>query len=86
MCRTSAAGCRGAPLAGIRVPVSRVEVQRHRPYFGGPAPRNLDRFVVENQGGNLIIRTGTIIQTPRAPVLTVQYPQGPSCISAVAEA
>ena len=47
----------------------------------GPAPRNLDRFVVENQGGNLTIRTGTIIQTPRAPELSVQYPQGPSCIS-----
>lgn len=50
-------------------------------YFAGPAPRNLDRFVVEiRDGDQFVIRTGTIIQTPRAPTLTVQYPQGPSCI------
>lgn len=55
-------------------------------YFDGPAPRNLDRFVVEDRGGRFVIRTGTIIETPRAPELTVNYPQGPSCIGAVAEA
>ena len=50
-------------------------------YFAGPAPRNLDRFVVEIRGGDrFIIRTGQIIETPRAPTLTVNYPQGPSCI------
>lgn len=50
-------------------------------YFAGPAPRNLDRFVVEIRNGDqFVIRTGTIIETPRAPTLTVQYPQGPSCI------
>jgi len=50
-------------------------------YFAGPAPRNLDRFVVEiRDGDRFIIRTGSIIQTPRAPVRSVQYPQGPSCI------
>ncbi len=36
-------------------------------YFGGPAPRNLDRFVVELVDDRFIIKTGTIIQTPRAP-------------------
>ena len=36
-------------------------------YNAGPAPRNLDRFTVEvNDGGELIIKTGTVIQTPRA--------------------
>ena len=55
-------------------------------YFAGPAPRNLDRFVIEVRGANLWIRTGSIIQTPRAPERIVEYPQGPSCIGAVAEA
>ncbi len=51
-------------------------------YFAGPAPRNLDRFVVEEREGRFVIKTGTIIQTPRAPVLYAEYPQGPSCIGA----
>lgn len=49
-------------------------------YFAGPAPRNLDRFVVEVRGDRLIVRTGSIIETPRAPAGSVAYPQGPSCI------
>lgn len=53
-------------------------------YFGGPAPRNLDRFQVEIVDDRLIIDTGSIIQTPRAPTRIVNYPQGPSCIGAVA--
>lgn len=53
-------------------------------YFGGPAPRNLDRFQVELNGDRFIIKTGSIIQTPRAHTLSVDYPQGPSCIAVVA--
>ena len=53
-------------------------------YFGGPAPRNLDRFVVEIVDTQFIIHTGDIIQTPRAPIRSVAYPQGPSCIGAIA--
>ncbi len=53
-------------------------------YFDGPAPRNLDRFAVEVVGGRFIIKTGTIIETPRAPGLSVNYPQGPNCISVAA--
>ena len=50
-------------------------------YFAGPAPRNLDRFVVQvNGSGELLIRTGVIIETPRAPHPSVEYPRGPSCI------
>jgi len=50
-------------------------------YFAGPAPRNLDRFVVEIQNDDrFIIRTGEIIETPRAARTSVAYPQGPSCI------
>ena len=37
-------------------------------YFAGPAPRNLDRFNVANVNGRLVIDTGTIIESPRAPV------------------
>jgi cytochrome b6-f complex iron-sulfur subunit len=50
-------------------------------YFAGPAPRNLDRFVVEVVDDRFIIKTGTIIETPRAPRRSVAYPQGPSCIA-----
>mgnify|MGYP002700329396 FL=1 len=51
-------------------------------YYAGPAPRNLDRFVVNvSSAGKLIIDTGTIIESPRAPGLSVKYPQGLSCIS-----
>ncbi|MGH8927520.1 MAG: ubiquinol-cytochrome c reductase iron-sulfur subunit [Acidimicrobiia bacterium] len=53
-------------------------------YFTGPAPRNLDRFQVEVVDNQFIIHTGEIVQTPRAPVRSVQYPQGPSCIGAIA--
>ena len=50
-------------------------------YFTGPAPRSLDRFVVElNDADELIIKTGQIVQTPRLDRLNVPYPQGPSCI------
>ncbi|MCY3579817.1 MAG: Rieske 2Fe-2S domain-containing protein [bacterium] len=50
-------------------------------YEAGPAPRNLDRFAVEDQNGRFIVKTGTIIQSARAIAKTVQYPQGPSCIA-----
>ena len=50
-------------------------------YFAGPAPRNLDRFVVEVRNGDrFIVRTGSIIETPRVVTQSVAYPQGPSCI------
>ena len=50
-------------------------------YFAGPAPRNLDRFAVHvSDSGRLVIRTGTIVETPRAIAQSVSYPQGPSCI------
>ena len=50
-------------------------------YFAGPAPRNLDRFVVQLTPANeLLIITSEIVETPRAPIPSVEYPQGPSCI------
>ncbi len=50
-------------------------------YFAGPAPRNLDRFAVHvSEDGRLVIRTGVIVETPRAIAQSVSYPQGPSCI------
>ena len=51
-------------------------------YYAGPAPRNLDRFIVSvNTAGKFIIDTGTIIESPRASGLSVKYPQGLSCIA-----
>ncbi len=50
-------------------------------YDSGPAPRNLDRFALEtDSAGNLIIDTGTVLETPRATQKTADYPQGPSCL------
>ena len=47
----------------------------------GPAPRNLDRFALEIDGqGNLVVDTGTVLETPRAKIKTIAYPQGPSCL------
>lgn len=77
-------GCRVpwcAPSQGFECPCHGSKYSVIGEYFAGPAPRNLDRFVVEDRGGRFVIRTGTIIQTPRAPRLTVDYPQGPSCIA-----
>ena len=54
-------------------------------YFAGPAPRNLDRFNVSNVNGRLVIDTGTIIESPRAPGMSVKYPQGLSCIALTTE-
>ena len=80
-------GCRVpwcAPSQGFECPCHGSKYNVIGEYFGGPAPRNLDRFQVEIRGNNFVIRTGSIIQSPRAPELTVEYPQGPSCIGAVA--
>jgi cytochrome b6-f complex iron-sulfur subunit len=82
-------GCRVpwcAPSQGFECPCHGSKYNVIGEYFGGPAPRNLDRFEVEIRGSNFVIRTGSIIQSPRAPELTVEYPQGPSCIGAVAAA
>jgi len=76
-------GCRVpwcGPSQGFECPCHGSKYNSIGQYFAGPAPRNLDRFVVENQNSRLIIRTGQIVETPRAPALTVNYPQGPSCI------
>jgi cytochrome b6-f complex iron-sulfur subunit len=77
-------GCRVpwcATSIGFECPCHGSKYNSAGEYFGGPAPRNLDRFVVEVRNGDrFIIRTGEIIETPRAPSASVQYPQGPSCI------
>jgi cytochrome b6-f complex iron-sulfur subunit len=82
-------GCRVpwcAPSQGFECPCHGSKYNAIGEYFAGPAPRNLDRFVIEVRGANLWIRTGSIIQTPRAPERSVEYPQGPSCIGVVAQA
>ena len=78
-------GCRVpwcAPSQGFECPCHGSKYNSVGEYFAGPAPRNLDRFVVEVRDGRFIIKTGSVIQTSRAPSLTVNYPQGPSCIGA----
>ena len=51
-------------------------------YYAGPAPRNLDRFPVSvTDAGRLLINTGVILESPRAPTPSVKYPKGSSCIA-----
>ena len=79
-------GCRVpwcGPSQGFECPCHGSKYNSIGEYNAGPAPRNLDRFVVElNPVNELIIKTGTVIQTPRALEPSVEYPQGPSCIGA----
>ena len=56
-------------------------------YYAGPAPRNLDRFPVSvTDTGRLVINTGIILESPRAPIPSVKYPKGASCIALNTEA
>lgn len=78
-------GCRVpwcAPSQGFECPCHGSKYDSIGEYFAGPAPRNLDVFGVEVVNGRFIIKTGSIIETPRAQTLSVKYPQGPSCIGA----
>ncbi len=79
-------GCRVPvclPSQGFECPCHGSKYNFHGEYEAGPAPRNLDTFLVEVDDGNrFIIDTGTVIQTARAKVKTIGYPQGPSCLSA----
>ena len=77
-------GCRVPECAssqGFECPCHGSKYNYHGEYDSGPAPRNLDRFALEEDAqGNLIIDTGTVLETPRAVVKTIAYPQGPSCL------
>jgi cytochrome b6-f complex iron-sulfur subunit len=77
-------GCRVPwcqPSQGFECPCHGSQYNGIGEYFSGPAPRNLDRFVVEvSATGDFIVKTGTIIETPRAIDKSVEYPKGPSCI------
>lgn len=77
-------GCRVPtciPSQGFECPCHGSKYNIHGEYEAGPAPRNLDRFVVEvSDAGDLIINTGTVIETPRARNKTANYPQGPFCV------
>lgn len=77
-------GCRVPtciPSQGFECPCHGSKYNIHGEYEAGPAPRNLDRFGVEvNDAGELIILTGTIVETPRAKNKTAKYPQGPFCV------
>lgn len=77
-------GCRVPECSssqGFECPCHGSKYNFHGEYDSGPAPRNLDRFAlaVDDQG-NLIVDTGTVLETPRARTKTIAYPQGPSCL------
>ena len=78
-------GCR-VPVCdssqGFECPCHGSKYNFHGEYSAGPAPRNLDRFVVSKSDGDaLLIDTGAVIQTARAQEKTAEYPQGPSCLA-----
>ncbi|MFV1969991.1 MAG: ubiquinol-cytochrome c reductase iron-sulfur subunit [Acidimicrobiia bacterium] len=77
-------GCRVPeciPSQGFECPCHGSKYNAHGEYSAGPAPRNLDRFAVSIDGaGELVIDTGTIVQTARSKSFTVPYPQGPYCV------
>lgn len=77
-------GCRVPECAsslGFECPCHGSKYNLHGEYEDGPAPRNLDRFIVAiDESDNLIIDTGNVIETSRSSVKTIEYPQGPSCI------
>ncbi|HEY3669364.1 MAG TPA: ubiquinol-cytochrome c reductase iron-sulfur subunit [Acidimicrobiia bacterium] len=48
---------------------------------GGPAPRGLDRFVLEISGGNIVVDTGNLVLGPPIGTNTInQSPEGPLCV------
>ena len=66
---------------GFECPCHGSKYNFHGEYEDGPAPRNMDRFAVEiDDGGDLIIQTGQVVETSRASSKTIAYPQGPSCL------
>ena len=77
-------GCRVpecVPSQGFECPCHGSRYNIHGEYNSGPAPRNMDRFGLSvNGAGDLIVETGTVVQTPRSKELTAEYPQGPFCV------
>lgn len=77
-------GCRVPeciPSQGFECPCHGSKFNIHGEYEAGPAPRNMDRFEVTVDGdGNLVVDTGTVVQTPRSKHKTAEYPQGPFCV------
>jgi cytochrome b6-f complex iron-sulfur subunit len=66
---------------GFECPCHGSKYNNHGEYEDGPAPRNLDRFSVSiDNAGQLVIDTGTIVQTARSKNKTAVYPQGPFCV------
>ncbi|MGB5656078.1 MAG: Rieske 2Fe-2S domain-containing protein, partial [Acidimicrobiia bacterium] len=77
-------GCRVPeclPSQGFECPCHGSRYNIHGEYNTGPAPRNMDRFALSvTDADDLIIETGTVVQTPRSKQLTAEYPQGPFCV------
>jgi cytochrome b6-f complex iron-sulfur subunit len=77
-------GCRVPeclPSQGFECPCHGSRYNIHGEYNTGPAPRNMDRFGLSVTDANdLIIETGTVVQTSRSKQLTAEYPQGPFCV------
>ncbi|MDK1038312.1 MAG: Rieske 2Fe-2S domain-containing protein [Actinomycetota bacterium] len=66
---------------GFECPCHGSRYNGHGEYDSGPAPRNMDRFAVSiDSAGDLIIDTGTVVQTARSKNKTIPYPQGPFCV------
>ena len=66
---------------GFECPCHGSKYNAHGEYDSGPAPRNMDRFAVSvDAAGDFIIDTGAVVESARATVKTIAYPQGPFCV------
>ena len=79
---TSAAACRGARArSGSSARATARSTTRSVRRSGGPAPRGLDRFVLEVSGGNIVVDTGNLVLGPPIGTNTIdQSPEGPLCV------
>ncbi len=68
-------------LIFVGVRIVRLRYNKVGEKVGGPAPRGLDRFVLEVAGGNIVVDTGNLVLGPPIGTNTIdQSPEGPLCV------
>ncbi len=77
-------GCRVPwcqPSQWFECPCHGSKYNRWGEWMGGPAPRGLDRFPSEVDGGSFVVNTGVVVTGPaRTARVLAQEPEGPHCI------
>ena len=69
-------------LEVVRGPYHGSKYSYNGEYRDGPAPRGMDRFRVEIEGGKCKVDTGTVLQGPPRGTRTSQpAPEGEHCVT-----